>query len=297
MFNSLRQHIRATGRPLVAAARRMLTSREPEAILQHVQILSGPAFGLTIQLPVPSELADKICNNLYEPHCTEVCQLLIRPQDICFDVGAHYGYYTLLLSKLASDGQVHSFEPVPRLAVSIRESIRVSKLTNAAVNQVALSQVSGERILRYAVHDASDDSMNFLVEHGGVSSERSESQYGNFEECKVECRSLDELDLPAPNFIKMDVEGAEAAVLKGAQTLLAAARPRILIELHGVDLALQVSCCLTALGYVAMPIGPRGLVMPVLFVHRSDNEALDIMHRRFGKDHLYQQYREHRTGI
>lgn len=264
--------------------------------MQNVRIVSGPASGLTIHLLVPSELADKICHHRYEPHSTEICELLIRPKDVCFDIGAHYGYYTLLLSRLAGKGQVFAFEPVERLADSIRKSIRASKLSNVNVATIALSGESGETILRHAQDDSCDDSMNYLAAHGGITTERSLNQYNQFAESVVVCKRLDDLEYPAPNFIKMDVEGAEAAILEGGEFLLTTARPRLLVELHGVDLTIQVHRFLTALGYMALPIGPRDLMMPVLFVHRTDEEATEVLQKHFGKDLFSLPNREHRSG-
>lgn len=275
MLNSLRHAIRKTGQPLVAAARRLLSTPEPVSRLESVEIEDGVAAGLTIQLPVPSALAAKICGNQYELQCIRICQRLVGTHDQCWDLGAHYGFYTLLLARLASRGQVHAFEPLKRLADSIQHSIASSKLTNATVHHLALSHRTGEAAFRFAQQDFLDDSMSYLLEYGGVTTERSLVQYTDFSECLVACKRLDELDLPPPQFIKMDVEGAEAAVLAGGRTLLLRARPRLLIELHGVDLALQASEILRSLGYSGRPVGPRASIMPVLFLHESDRYARD----------------------
>jgi FkbM family methyltransferase len=273
----LRQTIRNLGHPLLAVMRRWLTPSRPLPRLECVKIPQGPASGLTIQLPVPSELTNKICGNQYELQCIKVCQLLVQPNDNCWDIGAHYGFYTLLLAKLASRGQVHGFEPLPRLAHSIGLSIEKSHLSNACVHSLALSHSKGEATLRFAEQDTSDDSMNYLLEHGGVTTERSMNHYPDFSECQVPCTCLDQLELPQPQFIKMDVEGAEAAILSGGLRLLASARPRLLIELHGVDLTLRVSDILRSLGYAGRPLGPRGLIMPVLFVHHLDQFARELL--------------------
>ncbi len=282
MLNSLRTAVRNLGRPVVSAARRALTPSEPAARLEFVEIRKGPAAGLRIRVPVPSKLADKFASNEYETCCVDLLQSLIRPSDVCFDIGAHYGYFTLLLARLASEGQVHSFEPVSRLVETIRQSIGVNSIENAVIHPIGLSSESGERTFRFAPDDSRDDSMGYLVDHGGTNTDRSQIEYANFSELRIHCESLDRLELPLPSFIKIDAEGAEAAILSGSRNLIQRCKPRLLIELHGVDLALECAEILRSMEYLAIPIGPRSLTMPILWVHRQDSQALVLVKRLQG---------------
>lgn len=272
----LRKSLKRFVGPMVNAARRWLTPPEPKIELGSVVIQAGPAKGCEILLPQPSDLATKISGGGYEADSTRVLSKLVKPNDICFDVGGHYGYYSLLLAKLASEGQVHCFEPVEKLAQCIANSAKRSHLPNITVHHAAMAGKVGKLEFRFAESQRLDDSMGFLSDCGGVNTPRSQVQYGQFTCCTVDAVTLDSLSLTDPNFIKLDAEGAEAEILSCGKKLLARAKPRLLIELHGVDLALRCAEILGALGYRGFSIGPRDLMMPVLWLHSSDLAALSV---------------------
>src|SRR5687768_1994453 len=83
---------------------------------------------------------------LTSPRClsgeAEVMRQFVRPGDVVFDIGAHLGFYTLLLSKLAGEGgKVFAFEPNPELLPSLRRTLEEPK--NVQLFEVALSDKEG----------------------------------------------------------------------------------------------------------------------------------------------------------
>jgi FkbM family methyltransferase len=274
---SLRKLVRPIVRRFAAIVRRLL--EEPEAATQvmPVVIQAGPAQNCTILLPVPSKLAENVCGGLYEPECIDLLKKIVAPSDVCFDIGGHNGYFTLVLAKLASQGKVVCFEPVEGLAERIHEAIQRSGLSNAKVENVAVAGEAGQLQFRYAGESSLDDSMGYLVRYGGVNTPRSQVQYEKFSEKVVTAVTLDSLKDLSPNFIKIDAEGAEAEILSAGLELLSQSRPRLLIELHGVDLALRCADILGPLGYRAHAIGQRSLMMQTLWVHENDNFGARIV--------------------
>jgi FkbM family methyltransferase len=267
---------------MISAARRALEPTVPPIEYRFVEIQRGPAQGCQILLPTPTELARNIAVGEYETSGTALLQSLIGKTDVCYDIGGHYGYVSLVLAKLASDGQVHCFEPVPDLAKRISQSLVQSKLAHARVHAVAMAGEVGQMQFRFAGASNLDDSMGFLESYGGVNTPRSQDQYGSFSQVSIPTVTLDSLvDLPDPQFIKIDAEGAEAEIVRAGQELLKRARPRLLIELHGVDLALRCTEMLSELGYVGIAAGPRSLMMPVLWLHRQDSSAIEAVTQHF----------------
>jgi FkbM family methyltransferase len=140
---------------------------------------------------------------------------VLRADDVCFDIGANVGLYTLLFGKHAS--RVVSFEPAPRNIRYLHRIVESNRLGNVTIVPLALSDRLG--LARF------DPGVNPAM--GRLSAE------GELPAATV---SLDEYVQrfgPAPSVLKIDVEGAEQAVLTGGAETIRAHRPRILLSTHG----------------------------------------------------------------
>ncbi len=165
----------------------------------------------------------------------------VTPGSIVFDVGANVGFYTLLASVLVGDtGRVFAFEPVSRNLLYLKEHLRLNRVTNVTIIEVAVSD-------RCGVASFVEGPMTAT---GHLSGEG---------QLRVQTASLDELVsggcIPVPDFIKIDVEGAEMLVLSGAKSVLETARPAIFLATHGDEV--HRLCCglLRSSGYVLGTIG------------------------------------------
>ncbi|MGL4810433.1 MAG: FkbM family methyltransferase [Beijerinckiaceae bacterium] len=138
---------------------------------------------------------------------------LVPPDRIALDVGGHTGIYSRELSKIAR--QVHTFEPTETYDFLSRAMPR-----NVTVHRLALSDHSGEATLHVPlVKDAT--TMATLENYHGE----------NVRTLKVRLATLDEFFPDADiGFIKIDVEGHESAVVRGARAIIARCRPTLLIE-------------------------------------------------------------------
>lgn len=144
-----------------------------------------------------------------------------NPARAAFDIGAHFGIWTDAMRGCFRE--VHAFEPVPRLARVLARGLAGK---NVVVHPVACSNTHGKTTLRAPVAGlgrSTIEARNALV---GM---KDPSQ--PIDIFDVETVRLDDLGLPDPAFIKIDVEGHELAVLEGAERLLARARPALLLEL------------------------------------------------------------------
>jgi FkbM family methyltransferase len=158
---------------------------------------------------------------------------LIRKNACVFDVGANNGHYTMLYSDLVGPGgQVHAFEPVPKSAGQLRTRIAQEAIhDNITLNEVAVTDVSGLD-LKIGIPNQ-DFGQASLAAHAHGS-----WRNGNGIEY-VGCRTVTlddyaaEQRLASVDFIKIDVEGAELLVLKGARKLLGKFRPIVHLEYFG----------------------------------------------------------------
>ena len=146
--------------------------------------------------------------------------------DVAYDIGALAGVYTLALADYVGDsGKVFVFEPNSTLLPTLGRTCR--ELSNAVLFPVALSDREGSTSLFVPMDDASMTSLSDWT--GGVG--------GEVSEIVCEMQRLDDLiereNIPLPDFVKCDVEGAEIAVFRGAQrTLDRADAPVILFEIN-----------------------------------------------------------------
>jgi FkbM family methyltransferase len=155
----------------------------------------------------------------------------LRPGMIVLDVGAHHGFYTLLLSKrVRKEGRVIAFEPSARERRALLRHLRINNCGNVRVEALALG--SEEK-----------DASLFVVEgcHSGCNSLRTPAHdvRGQFTPAPVHIVRLDDWlnaqKIKQVDFIKLDVEGGELDVLRGAEDLLKRRpRPLILAELQDV---------------------------------------------------------------
>ncbi len=138
-----------------------------------------------------------------------------------FDIGAFDGRMTLFFARYAKN--VVSFEPDPINRAKLVRHIELNKLQNVTVHGLAV----GSRSHKIGIaHDFSSPGMSHVVP--------GEHAVGEL----VEIVALDELvDLPAPDVIKIDTEGYELEVLRGAKELIEAHKPEIVLENHGQTMA------------------------------------------------------------
>jgi FkbM family methyltransferase len=151
----------------------------------------------------------------------------LQPGMTVLDVGAHHGYYSLLASKrVGARGKVFAFEPSPRERKTLRLHLILNRCVNVSVQGLALGHEETESDL-YVVQGIQT----------GCNSLRPPIVVSKTSRVSVRVTQLDRWlenkNIQEVNFIKLDVEGGELAVLKGAEQLLARQpRPIILAEVQ-----------------------------------------------------------------
>jgi FkbM family methyltransferase len=199
-------------------------------------------------------------------------QRLLEPGMTVLDAGAHHGLYTLLASvRVGPKGRVFAFEPSPRERERLRRHIRLNKCSNVRIEQFALGTTFGK-------------SDFFLVEGIGdyCNSLRRPAVKAETKTIQVEVTSLDGFLSREPaldvDFMKVDTEGAELDVLKGAVHFLQAVpRAVILIEVAEIRTApwgysaREIIRFLSSFDYDWFEIQPTGTLTRL----REDLELLD----------------------
>jgi FkbM family methyltransferase len=153
---------------------------------------------------------------LYEPATTFVFKRLLQPGDIVVDIGAHWGYFTLLSATLCGGaGKVFAFEPHPRNYALLRKGIEANCFTNVVATQKAVSNQSGTAKLLLGLGSGLN-SLRYVPPQFQV-------PQGSEDQIIVDTVTLDNFFSQHPihpKIIKMDIEGAEPLALEGMRNMI-----------------------------------------------------------------------------
>jgi FkbM family methyltransferase len=155
-----------------------------------------------------------IMDGFWETWLSQCMARIIKPGDVCLDIGANFGYYAILMSALAGEkGRTVAIEPNPHVCKLLRNTASLQS-QHFEVAEVALSNISGKAVL------------TIPEEHYGQASiiKQNISFFDRKNKIKVQTITLDELisqlNLSRVDVIKMDVEGVESLVFEGMKNTI-----------------------------------------------------------------------------
>ncbi len=195
----------------------------------------------------------------YEPEVI-ACALAGLPRDaIVFDVGANIGLVALAVARHIPQGHLYCFEPSPHpqrcLARTIADNALAQRIT---LCNMAVSHTVGEQ--EFSVHDPKDASGDGLRDTGRAGAARPIRVPVTTLDTYVAAQEIKQLDL-----LKIDTEGAELDVLRGATSTIRRFRPRIIFEAwpanvaaYGIDIK-EVFAFLQEQGYRVMTLAREEL--------------------------------------
>lgn len=209
-------------------------------------VLRGPLRGTRFILGSPAGEwgGISIYFNKIEPEQTSVLSSMLSPGRVFFDIGANIGYYTVLAARrVGPQGRVIAFEPAIRNMVYLYRHLSINKIRNVTLIPAACSdQLSLQ-------HFATGQ--NCATGHLVTRSDAQDATPvpGLTVDAVVECAGL------SPHVMKIDVEGAELDVLKGARNTLLHARPELLLSIHSRALRKDCLAFLKDLEYDCTALG------------------------------------------
>ena len=155
----------------------------------------------------------------YDRLTKKIMHRVIRRDSNCIDIGCHKGEILNVILKLAPEGEHFGFEPIPYLYAQLKKDFA----GKATIFPYALAEKNGKTSFQLVKNAPA---------YSGIRKRRYDIATPDIEEIEVEMRMLDELIPPEIkiDFIKIDVEGGEFGVLKGAKKLLKKSRPVIVFE-------------------------------------------------------------------
>jgi FkbM family methyltransferase len=178
--------------------------------------------------------------DLYGEYSNEEADLfrsLVKPGAIALDIGAHIGPHTLVLSTaVGPQGAVLAFEPQRVLFQMLCANLALNNHTNVYGYHAVVSDRPGTRFV---------PQFDYAVEnnYAGLA-------LGNYQEGeKVRMLTIDSLELRRCDFLKIDVEGMELEVLKGARETITCFRPALYVENDREEKSAALIDFIRSLGY------------------------------------------------
>ena len=197
--------------------------------------------------------------------------LVGRTKGIFVDVGGNYGIYTILAGLTRADVEIHTFEPLREAVDHLHRNAALNGIAKrVTVHDLALSDSAGQAKLYLP------DPSHGLLETSASLEAEFKNEHAGYQE--VETRTLDSYSFDQPiSVVKIDVEGHEHAVIKGARRMLAEDRPVIFAEmLPGAKKHFfEVSKLMADHSYVSFRMRPTCLVETPIIIpdHLSWNYA------------------------
>jgi FkbM family methyltransferase len=208
--------------PLLTMSR--LFSWRARCLLKCSAIARLPRWDVQMFLPANWRGVEKLIfafREYYEPELDYLHQLL-SPGMTFVDAGACYGIYSLAASKMVGEqGRVIAFEPASRAFRVLRKNIELNGLTNVLAYPLALTENSGTAWL-YHHPNVGYDSLGRDHSFTDSAEETPTDSLDNM----MQKLSVDQVDV-----LKMDVQGAEELILRGATRILRSSRPLIIFEI------------------------------------------------------------------
>jgi FkbM family methyltransferase len=192
---------------------------------------TGPLAGMRVAFPVGFVPDDG--PEAYEPDVTAALERLTQPGFVCADLGAHVGYFTLLLARLTGpEGRVFAFEAAADNARAVRRNVKLNGVgSRVTVETAAVVERSAGRVPLFP--GRAGGSMEWTTD-AGFAVRGDPASRAPAEAMRVDSIALD--DYLPPNsrldLVKMDIEGAEGRALRGMRRLLREARPVVVLEFH-----------------------------------------------------------------
>lgn len=216
-----------------------------------------PLEGLQIFFDPTGPWQKTILNNTYDTFLFERLNSEKLQGKVIFDIGAHIGFHSLYFARLVGPkGKVYAFEPNPK---NVERFKFIRDKNDDIRNIISIFDIAVSDVLGTEEFSMSDDIESGRSSGGFINTadtiwDRGAFKQRGFTETKVKTVPLDLLKeefgiREAPDFIKIDVEGAESLVLLGAKNTLLNKKPIILLEVHSMLNMFNVVSFLSSLSY------------------------------------------------
>ncbi|MGP0587645.1 FkbM family methyltransferase [Paenibacillus timonensis] len=204
-------------------------SSAPAKTLNEVTLLDvdGNPFKMLLQTPGFIEEMIILRGN-WEPHLAPMLRSFIKKDYLFLDIGANIGYHSLHVASLCRDARCISFEPHPSIYQQLSANVSLNPFVNIEVYPLAVGETPGRTRFFMQKEDSYNRGMSAVEYYDGLG--------GEYSEIEVTMTSLDSFldkeNQKKVSVIKIDTQGNEYQVLKGARSVINESKPLIALEDH-----------------------------------------------------------------
>jgi FkbM family methyltransferase len=221
-------------------------------VLKRKIVVSGKSLPIFVSPDAQLKYL-KFGSGVFDQDLIHIAENHLETNSNVWDVGANVGVFTFAASSIANMGTVVSIEADIWLASILRKTTKFKEYSNNNICVLPVAISNSNSVASFMVA-ARGRASNALEVAGG------RSQMGGIRELQyVPTLTLDAMldTFPAPDFVKIDIEGAELMAVQGAVRLITEIRPKFYIEV-GSDVSEQIFKEFQSAGYVALdPQGKR----------------------------------------
>jgi len=231
-------------------------------------------FGSSMDVLLPEVISEQLHGyGLFDDVVSWMALCAVQPGDTVFDVGAHFGYFSLLFATLSGhSGRVFSFEPTPStftmLESNVKHDPRITPV-NAAAGEAPGQMSIADYGLKFSA-------WNTLSESGRLSGAGVLFAPDRVDVTVVTLDTFAAESGTVPDFIKIDAENFEPEVLRGATGLLESARPSLLLE-AGSPRAGELAASLARAGYRAFSTDEPGMLSELADAAAAARRCKDVL--------------------
>jgi FkbM family methyltransferase len=226
--------------PGIAHLQRAVVARALDGREFEHRVDAGPARGVTFLVKMPEDKG--IWTGTYESSFASRLAASVTPGTVAYDIGGWHGFFAGVMAAQGAS-HVHVFEPLPANAERIRRLVALNPDRKITLHACAAGERESEMdlIIMQETSMAKLEASTFQAENTSAT------------RLRVIVRSIDVLiaadEIAPPALMKIDVEGAEVMVLRGARETIHRYRPVILAEVHSTTLLTECHALLEAAGY------------------------------------------------
>ncbi len=195
-------------------------------VKQKIKTILPKIIGEVNYLLFLNKIGKRDLNSNYDAFTEIILKKVLKNTSVCVDVGCHAGSILKMMMKYAPNGKFYAFEPIPKFVEYLQKNY--DHHSNVLIYEIALSDVTGEASFN---HVTTNPGYSGLIKRSYDRPDEKETKINVKTDLMDNIIQNDSID-----FIKIDVEGAELQVLRGAKEIVKRDKPFIVFE-HGLGAA------------------------------------------------------------